>query len=79
MKLTVKKVKTKASTIKGNYIDVEIEGFSNTEIVEQIGIGKLIAEMEIKDILYNLDITDILDTIENFTTIKEYLKNIGEI
>jgi len=79
MKLTVKKVNTEASTIKGNYIDVEIEGFSNTEIVEQIGIGELIAEMEIKDILAHLDITDILDTIENFTTIKEYLKNIDEI
>lgn len=79
MKLTVKKINSEASIIKGNYIDVEIEGFSNKEIVDQIGVGELIAEMEIKDIMNNLDITDVLDTIQDFTTIKEYLKNIDEI
>ncbi len=79
MKLTVKKVNCEASTIIGNYIDVEIEGVSNKEIVEQIGVEELIAEMDIKDIMRALDITDILDNIQDFTTIKEYLKNIDEI
>lgn len=79
MKLTVKKVNSEASNIKGNYIDVEIEGYSNKEIVEQIGAGELIAEMEIKDIMDNLDISDILDTFTDFETIKTYLRNIDEI
>lgn len=63
----------------GYKILVDLEGFSNKEIVEQIGVGELIAEMEIQDIMKSLDITDILDTIENFDAIKEYLRSIGEI
>jgi hypothetical protein len=79
MKLTAKKVNSEASNIKVNYIDIEIEGFSNKEIVEQIGVGELIAEMDINDIMKALDITDILDTIQDFETIKTYLRNIDEI
>ena len=58
---------------------LDIEGVSNKEIVQQIGVGELIAEMEIKDIMNNLDITDILDTFTDFETIKTYLRNIDEI
>lgn len=78
MKLKVSKVSIEPHSDLHGYMLADIEGFNNKDVVKAIGAGELIAEMDIKDIVENVDISDFLDGVNNIQQIKDYLIMMGE-